>query len=458
MKRAPSAAPWFPVGLYGALVVATALAIFPQGSAAVESWLRVGVCLPLRALHVLGGTEAFASERRDATNLGSDAEADLDAIVRTGLEREAAAALMPDGSGMPAGLEPLACRVIERRVPGPAGLPSLLVLDRPWSDVEACVDIVTHHSSVVGFLGRAEDAVGTELAVVRCLHYRPRTAPPRRVLGAAAIGDGGPLRMVFEPASKIDAWPLRATLLDDPYRAALLHAGGHVVHTVAASPSSTSKLLPEGLRLGTLQVWGYAAGERNAVPVGFYLDPDYDPRAITSVVLWRPSRPSTGATRALPPPSARTRVHGVELPGGRRLHLLTGARRVPVGAAVVAGEHRLVGVVDSAGAGDATASVFGSDRTRWSFVLVPRVEGMMPIECSGRAVARVGRLVELEFDAVPVPVAGDLLTGGNGRHAPAGLYVGELRPLDAAGRRAVVMQRPFHVGELSACIGAEAGR
>ncbi len=448
MKRAPAAAPWFPVGLYGALVVAAALALFPRGSAAAEGWLRWAVCLPLRALHVLGGTVARAA---------ADQDADLDEIVREGVAREVGAALMPAGSAM-TGLEPIPCRVIDRLVPGPAGLPSLLVLDRPWADIAGCVDIVTHSASVVGFVGRPEDAPESELATVRCLHYRPRAAPPRRVLGAAAIADGADLRMVFEPASKIDAWPMRGTLLEDPYRAAQIPGGGHAVHTVAANATSASRLLPPGLRLGTLQVWGYAAGERTAVPVGFYLDPDYDPRAISSVVLWRPSSPRSGPDPSLATTTARTRVSGALLPGGRRVHLLTGSQRVPVGAAVVAGSHRLVGMVDSAGPGDATATIFGMDRTRWSFVLVPRVQGMAPIECSARAVARVGTLVELEFDAVPVPFAGILLTGGNGRFAPAGLFVGELRPIDAAGRRAVVQQRAFDVGELSACVVAERRR
>jgi hypothetical protein len=355
---------------------------------------------------------------------------------------------------MPAGLEPLFCRVIDRRCDGPAGLPSLLILDRRWDAVADCVEAATHGASAVGFLGRPGDADGppADLAVVRCLHYRPRAAPPRRVLAAVDLADG-PLRLVLEPASRIDAWPLRATLLEDPYRAARIAGGGHVVHRVAGQVAAAGRL-PAQLRLGTLRVWGYAAGDDLAVPVGFFLEPDFDPRAIASVVLWRPSRPGSAAVTPSPR-GPRMQVAALSMPGGRRLQLLTGGGSAALGAAVVAGEHRLVGTVESAGPGDAMVNVFGTDRRRWSFVLVPRSEGLAPIDCSGRAVARRGLAVELEFDATPVPVAGDLLTGGNGRHAPAGLWVGELRPLGTEGRRALLVQRPFHCGELSVCRAAE---
>ncbi len=416
--------PRLPLGLCGMLVLAAACVLFPRVVDPIAQPARWLMCLPLRALPMRYAEAAQPSERA-ATRAAATATAMArlaDDAVRGG------AAVGPNSV-------PLICRVLDRRVPGAASLPTLLVLDRPWSEVGDCTGLVTRAGCVVGFLGQPSDADTTAArghAIVRCLHHAPRGAVPRRLI-ASAVVDGTKMRFVVEPGSRIDAWPLRVGLLEDPYRAARTRSLGQRVLTHGGSVEGV--VVPADLELGTLRAWGYVEGGAETLPVGFFVEPAIDPRAIATVVLWRPAvDPQESAPQAGLVASRRS-VRGSLLPAGRRLYLVTGSMQVPVGSAVLARDDQFFGTVDESGPGDAIATAFGVVGRAWSLLLVPHDIVRAPIECAAKVVDADDTHVVLQLSAAVEACAGEVLTGGQGLHCPAGLWIGSIEAIEDAGRR-----------------------
>jgi hypothetical protein len=417
-----------PLGLCGLLVAAAACTLFPRWPEPVLQPARWLMCLPLRAWPARY-VEAAAPDAAPARS----------AFVAAALARLAHDAATPGIDGA----EPVICRVLERRVPGAARLPSLLVLDRPWSEVAECNGLVTRAGSLVGFLGEASDAADASAhghAVVRCVHaVLPGIAPVRVV--ARSMIDAHSLRFVLEPGSRIDPWPLRVGLLEDPYRAARSGSAGVPVHTAGGVARGVT--IPAGLALGTLRVWGYAEQGAATLPVGFFVEPAFDAHAIATVVLWRPRADGahTAATTDTTTPATTldalaANLHPVRsavFPSRQRLYLVTGSRSVPIGAAVVDREGQLVGTVDASGPGDAVASTFAVPGRQWSLLLVPDDNKQAPIECSARVIGSAGDEVELRLVQAVEPCAGEVLTGGHGLHCPPGLWVGRIASFAADG-------------------------
>jgi len=429
-----------PRGLWALLLVASAAALFPDWCEPVLQPARWLMRLPLRALP---NATVLAGEPRPTW---PDAEALL-----TRLDDEA---VRPGTAAMAADLEPVVCRVLDRRVPrrapGAAGLPTLLVLDRTWAEVGDCTGLVTRGDRLVGCIGKpsdVDDPAARSQAVVRCTHATLAGEPPRRFQAATTV-HGAALRVVVEPGSRIDAWPLRISLLEDPYLAARLPGPGETVRTCAQVAAGIE--VPAGLRLGGLRVWGYSGDDGPVLPVGFFVELPYDPRAIATVVLWRHRE----GARAAPGSRVGPLLHaarGLAMPGGRLYLVRSGADFAP-GAAVLDRGGTLFGVVVDAGPGDALAAPFATLGKSWPLLLVPD-DGRPPVECVGRVLQAAGGWVDLEL-ARPIEAAGgEVYTAGHGIHCPAGLRVGRIGAVTDAGSRLHLERPPLDVGMVHVSTG-----
>lgn len=430
---------WCPRGLCALLFVAIALTLFPRWAEPLTRPARWLMCLPLRALpeHTVAAAEATAAAF----------------VADAALARLDTDALRGGAECMPAGTEPMVCRVLDRRSPGAAGLPTLLVLDRGWDEVADCTAVVTRGDGLVGFLGQPSDVdplANDGHVVVRCVHASVRSERPRRLLAATTVG-GVPLRVVVEPGSRIDAWPLRIPLLEDPYLVARLNGVGEAVHTCAAAVQGVD--VPGELRIGTMRVWGYAEAGGPVLPVGFFVEPTFDPRAIATVVLWRHAdRADTHTRREAAAPVARHAVRAVAFPPAeQRLYLVKSGGTLPVGAAVLARDGLLYGVVAEAGPGDAVADGFATVGRAWSLLLVADDGLRPPIECTGTVRAASAGRVELEMAAPVAAIAGEVVSAGNGLHCPAGLRVGRIAATSTDGLRLVVARPALDLSTVSVC-------
>lgn len=431
----------FPVSLYATLLLALCCVAAPGVPRQVQGWLQALVCLPLRGWAVV------------ATPVRAAAAPDEEVAARAAtLQRRLEwAARENTAAWRPVGWEPLLCRVVSRGERGAAGLPESLWLDHFAEDLAGCAGYVTYGDQLIGFLADPEDApVGVRnLARVDLLHARPHERP-RRVAAAADV-EGGPLRFVVEPAGRIDRWPLRCRVLEDPYRAAQLRHSGYPVRT-AELPGDPLGTVPAQLLLGHMMVWGYA--DEDSAPIDLFVVPELDARALPAVVVWRPR------AAALPLPQSATAVRQIPvervavppLPPASDRWLLTAdrSRNLPSGAALVRGG-RLCGVVEQGGPGFGTAIPLGQSRHAWSLVLLPDRPTASPVFVLAHGVGQDGDVARLVVEVGADRLEpGVLFTGPNGPHFPQGWLIGDAQPEGAMLRVTI----PSDVaGPLSVCTG-----
>jgi hypothetical protein len=437
----------FPVGLYGLLLGALCWLAVPELTAPLER-----AALGLVGFSVLADAELCGSEVRAATAADTAAVASLcqklDERLRCAAEA-GARALMP-------GFEPVLCRAVavghSRSDPTPqprgGGLPGEVQLEYSYAELHGCARLVTWGESLVGFLctpgeGAAwQDRPADRARVVLLNHPQAPSLP-----ASMAAGEAVPLRCLVDAAAAVDPAPLRTLLWDDPYRASQLVRSGEEVRTLAlARPTPTS--VPFDLLLGHARVWGY---EREGVtlPIGVYVEPDVDFRALSHVVLW------SQQGRDVPVPASHRLVPAQlwPLPGsdGHRFHLRAAAV-VPDGAAVVR-SGICIGTARALAFGQATVTSFVLTARPWSLLLLPDDPALPPRELYAHVTPGTGNEAWLRCRTGEHTGAGYLFTGGNGPHCPAGLLLGRAEPqpepglmrvwlADAGGPAAVVVSGP----------------
>jgi hypothetical protein len=413
----------FPLGLYGALLLALCWLLLPALFAPVERLLLGVACLPQRWLAALGGRIAAAGD--DAAAQRASRCVALRARLRARCWEHD---VEPGRALVPMALEPLLCRVLTAGGTGGGGLPSELRLDRSYRELAGCADLVTKGDQLLGFLARP--GVGIAL--------RDRPDDPARVLlldhpesravpAAVALPDGGELRCVVEAAAAVDPAPLRTALHDDPYRAARLQRDGIPVRTIALEQNWVGTV-PQGFGLGRTKVWGYRRTDGETLTIGVYVEPAHDPRALSSVVVWQ-SVPEAQAIE-LGPDMATARLQ--PLAGGRGGRwLLDGTAAVPDGAAVVQ-DGLCLGRARGVAFGQGLVTSLAASRQPWALLLLPDDETLAPLELFGEVVAADGAVAWFRprRGAVPAAAGGVLFTGANGVLCPAGLLLGRA---DAAG-------------------------
>lgn len=438
MPRSRSTA--FPVGLYGALLLALCWLLLPTVFAPLERLLLGTALLPQRWLAWVGGTVAEA---------GSSGARDRLVELRGQLrERSWQADVEPGRSRMPASLEPLLCRVHGAERLGGGSMPSELRLDRTYEELAGCTDLVTKGDQLLGFLARP--GVGTasldrptDLARVLLLNH-----PQSRVVAAAIHCDGAePLRCVIEAAAAVDPSPLRTALHDDPYRAVLLRQGGGEVRTLALSASWIGTV-PEGLGLGRARVWGYQRSDGDTLTIGIYVDPLHDPRALSSVVLWQ-AVPGAHA-KEIEPEYAAARLQ--PLPSGQGGQWLVYTDRpVPDGAAVVQ-DGVCLGRARGVAFGQGIATSLQASQKPWALLLLPDDPSLPPQELFGEVVRADAATswFRPRRGTIGVGATGWVFTGSNGPFCPAGLLVG--RAEAESGRNLLRIALPSHDGPLQGSV------
>ncbi|MEZ5963491.1 MAG: hypothetical protein R3F56_06565 [Planctomycetota bacterium] len=431
-----------PRALFALLLAAAALILLPRWAEAILGPARWLMCLPLRALPA----PALAGAGTSLPMVDEAALARLDHAALSG-----GRTVVADDS------VPLLCRVLERRLPGAAGLPSLLVLDRTWDEIAGNAGIVTRDDCLIGVVGEPTDLEDKTLggqAIVRCLHAAPRGAAPVRLLARTSVRGEG-MRLVVEPASRIDPWPLRVPLLEDPYLAARLDTAGEPVFTC---PRITEGLVvPDGLLLGSLRVWGYADSEGTVLPVGYFVSPACDVRALSTVVVWR-RRTAAPARVAASAPLRTFAARALALPpSGERLYLTRTGAGLRKGAAVLGRDGNFYGVVVESGPGDGVAASFRTPGRAWTLLLV-RDDGGAPVECHGRVRSAAGARIDLELTSAIASVTGSVLTGGNGMACPPGLRVGRIADVAAGGTLLRVERPHIDLAFVYVCAPPEAAR
>lgn len=410
----------FPVGLYGALLIALCALTLPAAFQPVEQTLLGAAARVSRlAASAAGDPVAAASPAAGAERVARTADV---------LRRVAAQAV----GGAPRELAlrhgPVRCRVVAvGGRGGGGGAPCELRLDRTYAELADCLSIVTQGDCFVGFIPRpggpgAADDVAADAARV-LLPNHPLAQPLHaEVEVAPAIRS----RVVVRPAAAADPAPLRVDLWDDPYSAARMERALLPVWTRSVAGSVSP--VPGGLRLGSTRIWGYAqTDDTEALAIGVFVAPEPRAPSLSHVVAWRRDVAGAPAEPSIPPAFASGVAH--ELPGmaaGRFLLVADGA--VPDGAAVVR-DGALLGLARPLAFGSGLVTAFAASRQPWSFLLAPDGGDAPPIELRGvvvradgeRAwVRRIGDLIA----APPLPASGELFTGSNGAHCPAGLLVG----------------------------------
>ena len=443
----------FPVGLYATLLVALCCVAAPRLPRSAQGWLQSLLCLPL---------SPWMSAESEGVQAGVQgrAQPEVEAAVRELLRRLERSAVSGVGPLLPAGLEPVFCRVVDRVGRGAAGLPSTLYLDRDPAELAGCLEFVTFGDDLVGFIAPppADDSGAPRFARVNMLHGVDEQGWSRPVPGVAEV-QGGEVRFVVEPASHIDQWPLRCRLFEEPYRASRLRNSGAPVRTAALEDDPLGAV-PAGLGLGSLQVWGYP-GDVGGAQIGLFVRPELDPRSLSVVVAWRPRRDVAAGGLKTSPVAASHDVSRLRLPGAsqatqRWLLGVERGRRLPPGAAVSAG-HMVFGVVEQSGPGFAMASTFGRSRRLWSLLFLPDSRELDPVPLLARSVggADGGSVrVRIEGDAA-VSASGILFTGANGPHCPLGMMVGRSERATLDGRELLVEFAPGRAGPLAVRVGQE---
>lgn len=415
----------FPVGLYGTLLVGLIGLTFPAMFAPVEQVARTIVTLPLRAYSILLDSNPVLAASRDPS-LPAEIPGRSESVLR-------------DARG-PMGYSARVCRVLERRV-GPLGLVDELTLDCTQAELQGCAPLVTAGKDLLGFLVVDETARDSDFAKVRLLHYRRRPRAertlvvkqryrPARVAAKTECnepGAAGELRFLVEPARSADEWPLRCTLLDDSYLGAKVRRGGGLVYTCGGEGG----LLPAGLVLGRLMIWGYP--ELN-IPVGLFVEPNRDPRGISTVVLWE-AADGTGIPQRLGGEGELVPVRFTRFPAPRpalQRWMVTShaGLKLPDGAAFL-DRGRLLGTLQQPWSGQSLVTPFAASTRVWALLLRgPQGEVQ---EVVGRVVGRRedGRLrLEVLAPRQSASLRGDLFTGSNGTHCPSGLHIGVVTPAE----------------------------
>lgn len=428
----------FPLGLYGLLLLALCWLALPRFAEPFERWAIGAACLIPRAVAALAGEPAAASSpaaRARLRELGDE------------LRRRVAASDLGVGGAaerLQRGHEAVHCAVLGASRRGGAGEFAELRLDRSYAELQGCSELVTKGEALVGFLARpgvgaAVDDTPDAPARVLLLHHP--AAPPLHA--NVALPDGTRLRCVLRAAGVADPAPLRIDLWEDPYRAARLDRAGLPVRT-GAGARGFGDAVPADLLLGTTRIWGYPATDDGApLLLGVFVAPAVSPRALSHVVLWR-----AGAGRRPPADERAPRLRPAvvyDLPGaGSGRHLLVGGG-VPDGAAVVQ-DGRLLGTARSLAFGSALVTSFAASRQRWSLILLPDDPALPPRELEGEVLrSRAGVAVLRCRTAAGLRLcAGQLFTGSNGEHCPAGLWIGAAVPLDDAAMLEVRV--PFESG------------
>jgi hypothetical protein len=429
----------FPAGLYGMLLFALCCLTLPGIFAPVERALVGGLCLLPRAVSAWAGIPAQAAAEPRLLAQLRDLTEDLHTRVRQYDLEVGAPELLRN-------YEPVLCGVVasERRGRGGGGggQPSELRLDHSYAELADCCEFVTKGNVLLGFLqkaGRGEAAEDPPEALARVLLLNHASA--RSVAAVVNLPEGGSLRMVVKPAAAVDPAPLRVDLWDDPYRAANLDRPGLPVTTIAL-PSLPGEP-PAGLWLGRTRIWGYeAAVGEDALTIGVFVVPPFEPRALSHVVAWRRRADSQTAPAPESPLVALRHQAGLEgrhaayvwdLPGavhGR--HLLSCDGPVPDGAAVVQ-DGICLGTARGLAFGLGLVTSFPASRQRWNLLLLPQQPGLRPREITGQVVGSQNGIAILQwrgdsFDGVDERLpAGYLFTGSNGPHCPPGLFLGYAR-------------------------------
>lgn len=329
----------FPVGLYASLLVALLALLRPQLVAPVESWLSTAAALPFRAYG-----EALPRDANAASAVIERSSRRVGEFWRRVEAREAAlwpAVLMESH-------EPVVCRVLACDLAS-----GVMRLDATGAELAGVEPFVTAGDALVGFLSAGREP---RVAEVELLASSARAAATRGVPASIEI-DGHPLRFVAERSASIDPWPLRAALIDDPYRAASLQRDGFPVFTTGFADDPLGAIPPQ-LRIGSFRIWGYERGGRR-LPIGFFVDPV----AVDDVVVvtcWRRTRAASRgalAHREL----ARVPLSAYSLTTtGSRWFARVGFEHEPIspGTPVVRGD-RFVGRVTSGGLGYAFVTPLG---------------------------------------------------------------------------------------------------
>lgn len=430
----------FPAGLYGMLLFALCCLTLPGIFAPVERLLVGAVCLVPRAVSVWSGTPVEAAAEPGLLAQLRTLTADLHTRVRTHDLDVGAQELLRD-------YEPVPCGVVasERRGRGGGGggQPSELRLDRTYAELAGCCEFVTKGNVLLGFLqksGRGEAADDPPEALARVLLLNHASA--RSVAAVVNLPQGGALRMVVKPAAAVDPAPLRVDLWDDPYRAASLDRPGMPVTTIAL-PSLPGEP-PAGLWLGRTRIWGYEAAEGvEALTIGVFVVPPFEPRALSHVVAWRRRLAADDPARILESPGEQSRTparqetrHAAyvwDLPGavnGR--HLLSCDCAVPDGAAVVQ-DGICLGTARGLSFGLGLVTSFAASRQQWNLLLLPQEANLRPHEITGQVLESQNGVAILRwrgdsFDGVGERLpSGYLFTGSNGPHCPPGLFLGFAR-------------------------------
>jgi hypothetical protein len=418
----------FPVGLYGALLLALGWLTVPGLFAPLERWLVGSATALPRLASIWLGQPARAAEGGELARV-EQLRADL-------LQRVSRQDLAAGSVALPAGARQVHCGVLAASRRGGGGRLSELLLDHSYEELGAgralrdWERVVVKGDQLVGFLmepgkGRAVDDLPSDPArVMLCNH---RDAP--RVYAELDIA-GRPLRFVVRPGAGADPAPLRVDLWDDPYRAAQLDEAGLLVRTRALDFGGENYGVPPGLSLGRARVWGYDDTQTSRVlAIGVYVEPGFEPRALSHVVLWRaegaPLRPQDSPLRA----HARVGASLYDLPGADRgRHLLVCSRALPDDAAVTQ-RGVLLGVARGLCFGNALMTSFPASRRRWSLLFLPDEEAGRVVELSGVIERAAGDVAWVRWEGPPRDEvlrlgSGFLFTGSNGRFCPSGLWIG----------------------------------
>lgn len=426
----------FPVGLYGALVAALCALALPSVTEPVEKVLLGAVGLPLRLWSRLQPVVVEAGSSR-AGHVAALQE-QLQQRLQVTLVRGAAELMDP-------ALRPEVVPVVARRRPGGGGLPSELVLGTSFAELAGCAVFVTSGDALVGFVARpgqagSADEDAGQPARVLMLHH-PESL---RVAASMQAPTGArPLHLVVEPAASLDPWPLRTSLWDDPYGASRFRDSGAEVRSMRV-PEPWGQGLPTDLLVGRARIWGYESGET----IGVYVEPAFEARAISHVVVWRQApAPVDGDPAAQPEARQPVPVRLLSLPGleGRRLHASWArAERVADGAAL-SQEGVCIGTVRTLALGQGLVSAFHATRHPWSLLLLPEEPGQPVVELQGTVDGAVPGGLRISLGGASArAVPGWLFTGSNGPHCPPGLVLG--RVVEAATGHMVVEPEPFDVG------------
>ena len=332
------------------------------------------------------------------------------------------------------GLVPLHCAVIATGKTGGGGQVAELLLDHSYAELAGCSELVTKGDALLGTLavrGRGPALLDRPDDPARVLLLNHSAARPQ--YAAMATADGGRMRFVVRAAASVDPAPLRVDLWDDPYRAARIETAGGAVFTEALP--ELPGVPPAGLRLGRSRIWGYPGATGGApVLLGVFVDPGVEARALSHVVVWRAAAAIAPVNRG----NGLAGLHGIQrlaavlhdLPGASKgRHLLVVDGTAAANAAVVHAD-RLLGTAHGLNFGAALMTSFAASRQRWSLLLLPDDQDAAPRELTAVVVHGADQVVWLRWrgglqERLP---PGQLFTGSNGRHCPAGLHIGRAGP------------------------------